>query len=147
MQHLACHCTWPLWCKCNVCQTLRIRGEKLLTSARRSSRRLCSTDSFCSHKSSQLFCLRTVFQCLLELRSVADTWKLSSWLDAAIRPDTSGTLYKASVCARWHFVFKRVRVRPSKLAASLSRAAFTGTSKRLRVSLTCSKLSLENCNI
>ena len=41
------------------------------------------------------------------LCNVVDAWKLSNWLDAAICPDTSGTvlhLAAVRVCACWQFV-------------------------------------------
>lgn len=52
----------------------------------------------------------------LWLSNVADAWKLSNWLDAAIRPDTSSTLYMqvfvhVDILCVWMCVFVCIKAR------------------------------------
>lgn len=108
-------CVWTMRCTWSFLWLERDSEENLLTSAHHSSQALFDWQLFLTQVVHVLVpvYLWTVFQCVLEQRSaaslcnVADAWKLSNWLDAAICPDTSSTLMQfvhASVCACSHYV-------------------------------------------
>lgn len=75
------------------------------------------------------------------LRDVADAWKLSGWLDAAISPDTSSVLTAVCAC-RWLHGFRFTCVCVCTEASSAASAGASIVSVKL-----CWKLPLDNATM